>query len=265
MQKKEFIDQLDNRVEINFPPKRIISLVPSQTELLFDLGLDQEIVGITKFCIHPKDKFKSTAKIGGTKKLNIQKIRDLKPDLIIGNKEENQKEDIEILMKEFPVWMSDIFDLKDALQMIKSVGEIVNKKDEANSTANEIENKFKDLKHSTNIQTPRNVLYFIWQNPNMLAGQNTFINEMVTFCGLKNIIQEHRYPALNKDELEKLTPEVVLLSSEPFPFKQKHIEEYQEIWPNSKVMLIDGEMFSWYGSRLLKSAEYFKSLIKSLL
>ena len=261
---KKFNDQLNREITINFPPRRIISIVPSQTELLFDLGLTDEIVGITKFCLHPKDKFKLTTKIGGTKKLDIEKIKSLNPDLIIGNKEENQKEDIEILMKEFPVWMSDIFDLSDAIQMIKSVGEIVNKKEKANSIANQIENGFDELKQSLNTSTPKNVLYFIWQNPNMLAGQNTFITEMLTFCGLKNIIQEHRYPTIDKDELEKLTPEVVLLSSEPFPFKQKHIEEYQKIWPTAKVMLIDGEMFSWYGTRLLKSVQYFKNLIKSI-
>jgi ABC-type Fe3+-hydroxamate transport system substrate-binding protein len=159
--------------------------------------------------------------------------------------------------------MSDIYNLSDAIQMIKSVGEIVNKKVEASSIAKEIENGFGELEHSASILTSKNILYFIWQNPNMLAGQNTFINEMMTYCGFKNIIQETRYPAFSITDLQKQTPDLVLLSSEPFPFKQKHIEEYQKIWPKAKVMLIDGEMFSWYGSRLLKSVEYFKNLLKS--
>eukprot|EP01137_Pigoraptor_chileana_P023964 Opistho-2@91143 len=97
---KNFIDQLGNQITINFPPKRIVSIVPSQTELLFDLGLADEVVGITKFCIHPIDKFASTTKVGGTKKLLIEKIRDLKPDLIIGNKEENTQSEVELLMQE---------------------------------------------------------------------------------------------------------------------------------------------------------------------
>lgn len=113
MSTRQFTDQMGRVVSINYPPRRILSLVPSQTELLFDLGLDREIVGITKFCIHPEDKFRTTAKVGGTKKLNLKKIRELKPDLIIGNKEENERDQIEELIGEFPVWMSDINVLKD--------------------------------------------------------------------------------------------------------------------------------------------------------
>ena len=261
----QFKDQLNQNITINFPPKRIISLVPSQTELLFDLGLNEEVVGITKFCIHPKEKFKSTTKIGGTKKLNIQKIIDLKPDLIIGNKEENLKEDIEALMKLFPVWMSDIYNLEDALEMITSIGEIVAQKDKALQIAQKTQENFDKLIEAVSQISKKKVMYFIWKDPYMLAGKQTFIDEMLGYCNLENIISEKRYPIIEEADFNKFYPEVVLLSSEPFPFKEKHIQYFSQIWPNATVKLIDGEMFSWYGSRLLKASMYFDSLKDSYI
>ncbi len=255
-----FTDQLKNLVSGNFPPKRIVSLVPSQTELLFDLGLSTEIVGITKFCIHPKDQFKKTAKIGGTKNVNIQKIRELKPDLIIGNKEENSKEDVELLMQEFPVWMSDIYTLDDALEMIVGVGALVDREKRAKLMSDKIKLNFNELLNNLDEDALKSVAYFIWHKPDMLAGKSTFIDEMLRYCGCGNIIDLNRYPDLDLSELKKLAPEIVFLSSEPYPFAEKHLAYYSNIWPHAKVELVDGEMFSWYGSRLLKSAEYFKQL-----
>lgn len=264
MQKQKFIDQMGREIEINLPLKRIISLVPSQTELLFDLGLTDEIIGITKFCIHPKDKFKLTTKIGGTKKLNIQKIIDLKPDLIIGNKEENEQQQITELMKHFPVWMSDIETLADASQMIEQVGELVGKSREALMINTQIKLDFENLIKSLKGVKLKPAVYFIWRKPNMLAGKQTFISEMLSYCGLKNVIDVARYPSFTNAALMNLKPEVVLLSSEPYPFSQKHIEEFQAIWPNAVIKLVDGEMFSWYGTRLLKAGDYFKKVSANL-
>jgi ABC-type Fe3+-hydroxamate transport system substrate-binding protein len=259
MQRKTVTDQLGRTIQINYPPKIIISLVPSQTELLFDLGLDEEVVGITKFCIHPADQFKRRAKIGGTKQLNIEKIRSLKPDLIIGNKEENEQEQIALLMQEFPVWMSDIYDLKDALNMIKSIGELVGKETEAVLMANEMEASFAQIEWSFLGKSPKKAVYFIWKDPYMVAGEQTYIHEMLKYVGLENVIQQPRYPAISASEIKDLNPEVVLLSTEPYPFKEKHVQYFKELWPKAIVRLVDGEMFSWYGSRLLKAVPYFKS------
>jgi ABC-type Fe3+-hydroxamate transport system substrate-binding protein len=261
MQKRDFTDQLRRNIAINFPPKRIISLVPSQTELLFDLGLDEEIVGITKFCIHPKDKFKSSTKIGGTKKLDLKRILALQPDLIIGNKEENQKEDIAFLMQYFPVWMSDIYNLDDALEMIEAVGDLVDRKEKANEFVINIRSGFNQLKMDVQSNRPEKILYFIWKNPFMLAGKNTYIDEMLSCCGFENLMKGDRYPSLNESEMKSMSPDLVFLSSEPYPFQEKHMQELKEIWPKANVKLVDGEMFSWYGTRLLKSSDYFKSLI----
>ncbi|MEY4003793.1 MAG: hypothetical protein RIT07_1835, partial [Bacteroidota bacterium] len=191
------IDQMGRRVEVPENPRRIVSLVPSQTELLYDLGLKELIVGQTLFCIHPQEHFKTATKIGGTKKLNIQAIRDLQPDLIIGNKEENDQSQIQELEKEFPVWMSDIFNLEDALHMIKEVGEICNRREIAHDLSLEIEQGFASLEHIK--KTGKKALYFIWRKPYMVAGRNTFIQDMLQYCGLENAITEtdSRYPEIS--------------------------------------------------------------------
>ena len=261
-----FQDQMGRDILVNFPPKRIITLVPSQTELLFDLGLNTEIIGITKFCIHPKDLVHGKSKIGGTKKLKIDVIRDLKPDLIIGNKEENLQSDVEELMTEFPVWMSDISTMEEAMAAIAGIGQVVDREPEAVYLNHLINAGFRDLQVLALQQgIHKKVAYLIWKDPYMFAGRNTFINEILAINGLSNVITETRYPELSLNQLESLNPELVLLSSEPYPFKEKHIQEIQERIPKAKVMLVDGEMFSWYGSRLVKAVQYFFNWQKELI
>jgi ABC-type Fe3+-hydroxamate transport system substrate-binding protein len=253
-----FHDQLNREVFLHQSPKRIISIVPSQTELLFYLGLDEEIIGITKFCTHPQNKVKAKVKIGGTKQLNIALIRQLQPDLIIANKEENERDQVEELMNTCPVWISDINDLAGAIEMIEVVGEMVNKKPEADTLVKGILNQFKTL---TNTILNQRVAYLIWRKPYMVAGNDTFINNMLQTCGLTNAFELNRYPEVNEYMLKDANPDIVFLSSEPYPFSEKHIKEFKAILPNAKVVLVDGEMFSWYGSRLLLAPGYFKSLV----
>lgn len=255
---KSFTDQLANHITISYPPQRIVSLVPSQTELLFDLGLDEEIVGLTKFCIHPIEKFAAKAKIGGTKKLLIEKIRDLKPDLIIGNKEENSRADIELLQQEFPVWMSDIYNLEDAMQTITDIGNLVDRQPEATYLNHLINAGFRDLQTlALEKGIDKTVAYMIWKDPYILAGTHTFIDDILRKIGLRNVISESRYPDVELSQLAAKNCNFVFLSSEPYPFKEKHVAEIQSALPNAKVMLVDGEMFSWYGSRLVKAVQYF--------
>ena len=262
---RSFTDQLNREIVINYPPKRIISLVPSQTELLFELGLDQEIIGLTKFCIHPIEKFAERTKIGGTKKLNIQLIKDLDPDLIIGNKEENEQLQIEELMEDYPVWMSDIYTLEDAKKTINQIGDLVNREPEAAYLNHLITAGFNDLQ-TLAVQNGINkkVAYLIWKKPYMLAGSNTFIDNILALNGLSNVIKDNRYPEIELNELAQLKPDLIFLSSEPYPFKEEHLEEIRAIIPEAKVMLVDGEMFSWYGSRLVKAVHYLFQLQKEL-
>lgn len=256
-------DQLGRTIEITQPPRRIISLVPSQTELLFDLGLDEEVVGITKFCVHPGHWFKTKTRVGGTKQLHLEKIKELQPGLIIANKEENVREQIEELAKDFPVWISDINNLEDALEMIASIGEITNKKNQATEITNQIEERFLQLQTTNHkLQT----CYLIWKDPYMTIGGDTFINDMLRRCGLHNIFEDQkRYPEISIEQLQTTNCQLLLLSSEPYPFSQKHIDELQPLLPHTKIILVDGEMFSWYGSRLLKAPAYFEQLQNQIL
>lgn len=257
-----FRDQLNRGVKLSRVPKRIISIVPSQTELLFYLGLEAEVIGITKFCIHPAEKFKSVTKIGGTKQLDIEKIRSLNPDLIIANKEENDRLQVEELMNICPVWTSDIFDLDSALQMISSIGDITGRPEQANDLCKEINHLFNGIQLPL---TKLKVAYFIWRKPYMLAGKGTFIDCMLQVCGLNNITDTGRYPEIDAEALIAANPDLVFLSSEPYPFARKHIEEFKTILPNARVVLVDGEMFSWYGSRLLHAPMYFKPLMNEVM
>lgn len=258
-------DQLSREVTFNYPPKRIVSLVPSQTELLFDLGLDAEVVGLTKFCVHPIDKFARCVKVGGTKKLNIDLIKDLKPDLIIGNKEENSQRDMEELSVLFPVWMSDIYNLEDAKRTILQIGELVDRQPEASYLIHLISAGFSDLQTlALERGIDKKVAYLIWKKPYMAAGINTFINDILALNGMTNVIKSTRYPELDLNELLSLKPDLVFLSSEPYPFSDSHVQEIQTLLPDTKVMLVDGEMFSWYGSRLVKAVQYFFEFQKQI-
>jgi ABC-type Fe3+-hydroxamate transport system substrate-binding protein len=249
---------MNRTIRLETIPRRIISLVPSQTELLYDLGLTQEVIGITKFCVHPETFFRSKARIGGTKKLNIEKIRLLKPDLIIGNKEENERAQIEELMQDYPVWMSDIKTLPDALQMISMLGEITGRIEVSSKMTDLIEERFAKIPSTSPY---RRVAYFIWRNPWMVAGPGTFINDLLERCGLVNAFQEHRYPIISTTRLAEAAPTLILLSSEPYPFQEKHFAEFRSVCPNAEIRIVDGELFSWYGSRLLLAPAYFQKLL----
>lgn len=251
-------DQLGRRVEIPFPPQRIVSLVPSQTELLFDLGLGERVVGVTKFCIYPPEARQAATVIGGTKNFDFDKIAALKPDVIIGNKEENYQTGIEQLAAECPVWLSDISDLPQALDMIRRVGFITGKKEKAERLADEIAAFFAALAAP---EPSVSVAYFIWRKPYMAAASGTFIDDMLRRAGFRNVFAHlGRYPEVMPEQLTAAAPERIFLSSEPYPFKDKHLAEFRALCPAAEIQLVDGELFSWYGSRLRLSAAYFQAL-----
>ena len=254
-----YTDQLGNTVDIPSFPQRIISLVPSQTELLFDLGLDARVSGITKFCVHPETWFRSKVRIGGTKTVKTDLIAQLQPDLVLANKEENKKDQVQTLQKQFPVWISHVHDLDSALDMIAGIGAITGTAEKASEIISQIQTGFAKLPtQNTKLKTA----YLIWRNPYMTIGSDTFIHDMLHRCGLENIFtHQTRYPETTIEELRQKNCELLLLPSEPYPFKENHITELQQQLPNTKILLCDGEMFSWYGSRLLQSPAYFKNLL----
>lgn len=258
----KFKDQLNRIFNLSETPKRIISLVPSQTELLVDLGLESNIVGVTKFCVHPNHIKKTKEVIGGTKQINIDKIKSLNPDIILCNKEENTKDIVEACEQICATHVSDIFNIEDSLELINQYGTIFNKKDEALKIVNFIRKEANDFESFIKGKPILKVAYFIWKNPWMVAANNTFINYILELNHFKNVYDtQNRYPEIvmeNSGVSEEV--DVVLLSSEPFPFKNSHRKDVQTFYPNANVILADGEMFSWYGSRLTKAFAYFKSL-----
>lgn len=263
---KVFTDQMGNQHSFGATPKRIVSLVPSQTELLFDMGLEDSIVGITKFCVHPFHLKSTKTIIGGTKQVKIDKIRELKPDIIIANKEENTLEIVESLKDICPVWVTNIITIEDNFQMINDFGQLFNKRTEAQKWLDKTEAALADFRNFIKDKEVKKVAYFIWANPWMVAGGDNFINELLKMNRFENIYDNHpkyegRYPEIVIQKMRiQGDPDFVFLSSEPFPFKDEHAFELGRHTHHATTIFVDGEMFSWYGSRLVKAFDYFKQL-----
>jgi ABC-type Fe3+-hydroxamate transport system substrate-binding protein len=233
-------------------PERIVSLVPSQTELLADLGLNDRVLGLTRFCVHPDDWRKTKVIVGGTKNVDMRKLELLKPDLVIGNKEENDRAQIEAIRTMAPVFTTDVKTLQDALNMIADIGLITDASGEAAAICNAIKSRFRPF---TQTGFCTSCAYLIWQNPIMTVSTNTFIHDMLRIAGFENVFANFgsaRYPEITIDDLISKKPQVILLSSEPYPFRKKHLDFFAKYCPGSSVAFADGEMFSWYGSRLVK-------------
>lgn len=262
----EYQDQIGRVLVLKKTPIRIICLVPSLTELLVDLGLEDCIIGITKFCIHPEHLKQTKTVVGGTKNINIDKIKNLKPDIILCNKEENSKDIVEICEKIAPTHVSDIYTIDDNLDLIKQYGLLFSKENKATEIIEEIRSKLEDFKGFIKTLKVKKVAYFIWKNPWMAVGNNTFINHLLQLNKFENIYQNKgRYPEVQLNEIEaNRNLDFVFLSSEPYPFKGEHILEVEKITKKAKVILVDGEMFSWYGSRLKLAFIYFKTLHKNI-
>ena len=255
---------ITSKNETCLSPASIVSLVPSITELLCHLNLADQISGVTKFCISPAHLRSQKVIVGGTKKLDMEKIISLQPDLIIANKEENTKADIETLAEALPVLVTDVNNLFDALEMIDSIGFLTNRIKESKQLINDITTAFLKLQHSLAGQPKIKVLYLIWQDPFMTVGGDTFISDMLSHAGFINGFQtDVRYPATSVTEIEIKNVDLILLSSEPFPFSQNHLLEFQKTMPSHKFLLVDGEMFSWYGSKMLESPAYFEQVYQS--
>lgn len=257
-----YTDQTGRTTELTHRPERIISLVPSQTELLYHLELDDTVAGITRFCTHPVH-WKQTKKIiGGTKDINQDLILSLNPDLILAAKEENIKEQVEALAEDFPVWVSDVTDLDSANEMIRQVGAMTGTEAAASKIIGKVESNFSNLPQPTG---PIPAAYLIWRKPYMTIGGDTFIHHIMEQAGFANVFgNSKRYPAVDVAMLSQSGCKVVLLSSEPFPFREKHVAELKEQLPGIFPLLVDGTMFSWYGSRLQQVPFYLQALRKQV-
>lgn len=253
------IDHLGNKIKLNKLPQRIVSLVPSQTELVADLGMKNQLVGVTKFCVHPQNIRKQAKVVGGTKSVHFEKIRGLDPDLILCNKEENTAEIVSELQKIASVHVSDVVEFSDAYRLILDYGMIFQKEQRANQLVADIKLQFKELQLKQKKKI--SVGYFIWKDPWMVAANDTFIHHLIEELGLRNAFENQtRYPEVNINDLPFM--DWVLLSSEPYPFKAEHFSAFTD--KRIKLEIVDGECFSWYGSRLFKSIAYFQNLLHKM-
>ena len=266
LKKYSLIDDIGTLHTFDKVSQRIISLVPSQTELLVDLGLESNIVGITKFCVHPKDLRAKKQIVGGTKKVDYDKIRALAPDIIICNKEENTLEIVETLRKICTVWVTDIVTVEDNFKMISDFGNLFDCVAEAENWNKKLAFALSDFKNFIQNKSVKKVAYFIWKKPYMVAGSNNFINELLELNHFENAFaNQQRYPQIELQDLNVHGDlDFVFLSSEPYPFKRKDALEMADFINPVKSILVDGEMFSWHGSRLLKAFDYFKELHQKL-
>jgi ABC-type Fe3+-hydroxamate transport system substrate-binding protein len=242
---------------------RIVSLVPSISLLLYSLGLEEEVVGITKFCIHPPQWLNHKPRIGGTKNIQVEAIKALQPSLVIASKEENVETQVKTISQFVPIWLTDVSTLKDALDLIINMGQLTNTSYLANSMATKIAN---DLALLPKPLHPLKVAYLIWKDPYMAVGSDTFISSMLTEAGFNNYFNHlTRYPVIEPTALTGA--DCIFLSSEPYPFRAKHQKALAESTGIStdKIILVDGEIFSWYGSRLLDAYNYFIKLLSVIL
>ncbi|WP_419960276.1 ABC transporter substrate-binding protein [Psychrobacillus sp. BM2] len=253
----EVTDHLDRKVVLPKSPKRIISICPAITETLFSLGLEKEVVGRTKYCIFPQHTIETVPIVGGTKEVNLSKVRDLQPDLIFAEKEENTEEMVNELEKIAPVFVLEVKSIQDAYRLITTLGEVTATPETANLLLASCQKSFQSIEGRVN----RKAAYIIWRKPYMVVGGSTYINDVLHVMGYQNPFtnEESRYPEVTREQLANAKLDKLFLASEPFPFKEKHLGEFQAFLPNTEIILVDGEMF-WYGSRMLVAGEYLAEL-----
>lgn len=252
-------DQLGRTIHYHFPPQRIISFAPAITETLFHLQLHDEIVGRTRFCIHPKGVVEQAVNVGGTKDMKIERIHKLQPDLIIVEKEENTKEMVAELERDYSVYAFEVQTVQEALQMMHDLGDIVDRQHEATSLIKQIQEAFASFPH---VYEGKRVAYVIWQDPYMVVGKNTYIESLLEKLGFINpfIAMDGRYPVVTEADLQAAELDYILLATEPFPFQKKHLLTFTEMLPHTKPLIVDGEMF-WYGAKMLEAVPYFKQTL----
>lgn len=297
----ELRDHLGRHVPLDRPAERIVCLCPSLTETLFALGAGGRVVGRTKFCIHPQPEVERVPAVGGTKTARAAAVLGRRPDLVIAEKEENRAALVAELEPHVAVFVADVIDFESALAAVRDLGRLTGRVAAAERLGGEIERRFaalpkvgsagamelprpadgaatgagadrpeKSAKAAEGPEggpglknAPPRAVYLIWQAPRMAVGRGTYIDDLLRRIGLENVCGAlpGRYPRLSEEELRILQPDLLLLSSEPYPFKAAHAEQYAGLLPRTRVRLVDGEMFSWYGSRMLAAAEYLERLV----
>jgi ABC-type Fe3+-hydroxamate transport system substrate-binding protein len=244
---------------------RIVSLVPSITELLFDLGLGAQVVGRTGFCIHPWEQVRTVTKVGGTKDLKFEVIAELRPTHVIVNIDENRREDAEALAEFVPeVVVTHPLTPRDNLALYRQLGTAFGVSARAEELCAEFEVAYAALSELRAARATEPVLYLIWREPWMTVAPQTYISAMLDLVGWQTLPRQstERYPEIDPAAHAGEVAQV-LLSSEPFHFKAHHLDEVRALVPGAEVSLIDGEMISWYGSRAIAGLSYLAGLAQT--
>lgn len=232
------------------PPRRIVSLIPSVTETLCVLGLAEALVGVTAYCREPRDVVRSKTRVGGEKDPDLELIRDLRPDLVVANVEENVAEHVATLRAwSIPVWVTYPRTVADGIRMIHELGEVTSTAERADAIARPLEDLLARVSAATAARAPVPTFYAIWREPWMTIGRDTYIHDMLRVCGGANVFADRqRYPTVTLDEVAARRPRLVLLPDEPFRFRRIHVKDVAAV--PARVELVDGKPFSWYGPRI---------------
>lgn len=246
---------------------RLISLCPSLTELLFDLGLGSSVVGRTRFCVHPADAVDAIEKVGGTKNPRLERIIELRPDLVLLNEEENRREDAEALAEAgIRCHVSLPRDAAETAEMVRSIGAAVRRGSEAEVIARDIEHRAGRVRKDAAGKPQVSFAYLIWRDPLMTVNTDTFVSSLLTLPGGRNVFGDmsDRYPAIDVNLLAVADPDLIMLSSEPFPFLEQHAQELARSTglPLDRFVFADGELLSWHGSRTPAGIDYAETLIR---
>jgi ABC-type Fe3+-hydroxamate transport system substrate-binding protein len=269
MARVQVIDDLGFKVDLESPPARIVSLVPSWTETLFALGLGERVVGVTKFCVAPAERVASIRKVGGTKNPDLRAIAALAPDLIIANAEENRREDVERMRAQgYPVLITYPRTVPGAVESLLKIGRAAGCEAEADAMAREITRTVSEVEADVGVWAKLRLRAFcpIWKKPWMAFNADTYANDVLRMMGFSNVYAAvgERYPATTLDQAIELRPDVVLLPDEPYEFSDKDVDELRAVLPPGlarRVLIISGRDLHWYGVHMVSG---LKSLARRL-
>lgn len=265
-----YVDALERPLEVKSKPKRIVSLVPSLTEALFLFGLDDAVAGVTSFCVEPKEAVAAKPKVGGTKTLNVPRVLELKPDLVVASAEENRKEDIQALINEgLSVFVTLPRTVAEAIDMLEQLAEMTRAGREAGRIVKEARSALAELAVANQEVEPVRTFCPIWRSPWMTVGPGSYVHDFVTVCGGANIFEwrQDRYPRIELTEMAERDPEVVLLPDEPYRFSEKHLPEitaFRDVRAvqDGRIYLVEGKHLCWYGPRIAGSLRHVSGIIR---
>ncbi len=264
-----YVDALGRTLEVKSPPRRIVSLVPSLTEALFVFGVGEAVVGVTNFCVEPREAVAAKTKVGGTKTLNVAQVVELRPDLVVASAEENRKEDMEALVREgLPVFVTLPRSVAAGIDLMERLAEMTGATEVGGRVVKEARRALAEVQAVNEGREPARTFCPIWRKPWMTVGPDTYMHDFITVCGGANVFgwRHERYPRVDLSDMAERDPEVVLLPDEPYRFGAKHVPEITAFEGvsavrNGRIYLLGGKHLCWYGPRIAGSLRYVSGLI----